>query len=273
MRRLLALATALVAAGALAATALAGNHYTDPTGDSGVAPDITSVDVSNDSTGTITFTVGLVSHPAIAPDEFFDIFINSDRNTATGDHVGADYSVELTQAGSGLWSLSGSQWTQVTTHGPITSAYTPTSWTVTINKADFGGVGTFDFWAQTDKGLGSASVFDEAPDGSDVYTYTLVAPATVSTVLAHFKPATAFARIHPGTRLVVDAARVKLSDGTTAGVSSFSCKASVGGKPLAGSCAWLVPKSARGKTISVTLTVVYQGTRYSTQFALKVLKT
>ena len=86
---LLGLATLLVAVPA----ALAGSShraanstsYPDSTGEDANAPDITSVNVSNDDAGLITFQVLISNRPAFTDDMFLLIFMDTDQNASTGD--------------------------------------------------------------------------------------------------------------------------------------------------------------------------------------------
>src|SRR5437773_8906982 len=63
--------------------------YTDPAGDSGTAPDITGVVVSNDAKNQITFRVN-VAQLVVPSDNRVLIAIDSDQNASTGA-VGIDY--------------------------------------------------------------------------------------------------------------------------------------------------------------------------------------
>ncbi len=66
-------------------------NFTDPTGDSGTAPDITNVSVTNDDHGLYTFTISFAT-PYVNADTLA-LAIDSDNNDNTGDPqaLGADY--------------------------------------------------------------------------------------------------------------------------------------------------------------------------------------
>src|ERR671936_2499286 len=60
-------------------SAAAGSEsFTDPTGDSGVAPDITSVTVANDDDGLLTFRVTIANRTALSADELIAVLIATD---------------------------------------------------------------------------------------------------------------------------------------------------------------------------------------------------
>jgi hypothetical protein len=269
MRSLLTAALVALALVVFPASAAAGSHWTDPTGDSGSAPDITSVDVSNDGAGNITFAVGLVAHPAIASDEGLGVYVDSDQNASTGNRNGADYVVFLLQSGWAFYAWNGSSFAQVTSHGAISVSYTSAGFTVVINKADLGGASAFRFYVITQKSNASGDAL-VASDAAGIYTYALT---TATGVTLGVQPAAAARGVHPGSRFAVTAT-VGLSDGSTANADSLSCTATVGGKPLprAGGCAWKAPKTARGKTIVVTVTVGYGGQTFTKRLSLRVLK-
>src|SRR5262249_13083809 len=84
-------ALALVAAGSIGAAA----SFTDATGDSGAAPDVTAVSVTNDVAGDITFKVTVANQSALAADGAVQLVIDSDDNEKTGDSDGFDYFFEL----------------------------------------------------------------------------------------------------------------------------------------------------------------------------------
>ena len=92
-----ALALVATAPGSTAATT-----FTDPTGDSGGAPDITNVVVDNDATGTITMTVTTANQADLATDARVDIIFDTDRNPATGSPSGGDYRVLMSLKAPGL---------------------------------------------------------------------------------------------------------------------------------------------------------------------------
>jgi hypothetical protein len=268
MRKGFAVLVVVLAAAVFPAVALANFHATDPTGDANGATDLTTVDVSNDANGNITFNVGFVSH-TLGSDELLVLALDTDSNPATGQG-GIDVIFFLTATGWSYAPWNGTQFAATTSHGPMNATLGAANFTVTANKADLGNTSKFNFFVESVKGPGdSTDVLDDAPDGTAVYTYSL---ATVSSLGGTFT-GTAGHAAHRGKTVSVSAAHVTLSDGTTANADSFSCKATLNGKPLAstGKCAWHVPKKAKGNVV-VTLTAVYQGQTYTTKFTLPVRK-
>src|SRR6185503_9928108 len=71
--------------------------FNDSVGEDPNAPDITSIAVSNDDAGLITFQVNISNRPALTPDMFVLVFLDTDQNASTGDpdSLGADYAIDL----------------------------------------------------------------------------------------------------------------------------------------------------------------------------------
>ncbi len=87
----------LVAAIALVVVPLgaAETTYTDPAGDSGSGPDITTVTVSNDEAGVVTVRIAVSLEPSSA----VAMGIDADRNSSTGDEFGLEGMVGVVNVG------------------------------------------------------------------------------------------------------------------------------------------------------------------------------
>ena len=70
--------------------------YTDSTGEDPQAPDITTIVVSNNDAGIISFQINIPNRPTLTPDMGIFLFIDSDANAATGDpdNLGAEYVIQ-----------------------------------------------------------------------------------------------------------------------------------------------------------------------------------
>jgi len=93
-----ALALVVVGALILAGVAFAANtgSFADPTGDSGTAPDVTGVAMSNDDTGMVTIKVTLSNRGAFAASDGVGLGIDADQNPDTGAvFYGAEYELDL----------------------------------------------------------------------------------------------------------------------------------------------------------------------------------
>jgi len=87
--------------------------YPDSIGEDAAAPDITSVTVSNDDAGMITFQVTVSNRPALTQDMEFLVLLDIDKNASTGAaaFLGADYVIDLISGSVDLFHWNGSAWT------------------------------------------------------------------------------------------------------------------------------------------------------------------
>ena len=89
---LLALAVAVVAlptvatGGTSAPSGATANTttYQDSTGEDPAAPDISTIVVSNDDAGMLTFRINIPNRPTLGQDMLFEIWVDTDNNPATG---------------------------------------------------------------------------------------------------------------------------------------------------------------------------------------------
>jgi Ca2+-binding RTX toxin-like protein len=145
------------------------NTFNDPPGDNeaGLAPDITTVQVCSDAAGNLTFTISIPTEiGGIGPGQFYLIFLDTDRNPATGS-FGADYAIAVDgDTGTiilGRWN--GSTWDFVTPQATLTGSFAYPNLVLNINRSDLGATAGFDFdvaasWSPG----GTENYYDFAPD-------------------------------------------------------------------------------------------------------------
>ncbi|MFL5951598.1 MAG: hypothetical protein ACJ74M_08325 [Gaiellaceae bacterium] len=154
--------------------------FTDAQNDSGTAPDVRTVIVSNDSgLSRYTFRIN-VAHLTLPSNVVVLIFIDSDQNAATGSS-GADYVLVCDESdGSvGLLHWDGTQFALVP--APTLSASDDsTSVTASIGKSDIGNGTGLNLSVLTVEGTTiAAGHFDVAPDQGE-YNYQLSAAAALT---------------------------------------------------------------------------------------------
>jgi hypothetical protein len=193
------------------------------------------------------------------------LFIDSDANPATGnaDLVGVDY-VFVLDAGDRTWGFAhwtGAAWDWDAPQRLIV-AIIPDGFLISLNRDAIGNSSRINFWVQTTTGEGGSGKFDEAPDDG-VWNYDVAAggPA-IEDVLLQARPVApragkTFTVTVTGLKLPQTAAR------STPQPESYTCKATLAGKPIAGtgpnSCTFKLNKKARGKKLVVSVTIQYQG--------------
>ena len=268
------IAAALMAALILVPTALSGD-YTDPSGDSGTAGDITSVTVAGDkASGQLLFRI---TGTNIASSETSPLFldIDSDANPLTGDITdnGSDYSFYVDNTSYFFAHWDGSNWVATPDLSVQVSGGT-SQILISVNRSELGNTSLFNFFAVSFNTVDRA--FDGAPNqGAFNFSFDANGPQIIS-VNVKKTPA---AGPQAGKRFVIAPTGLKLppdrqTTPPTIVPESYSCTAKLGAKKLAGSgtgrCTIAIPKNARGKRLTVLLTVSYQGAKKVVPLTFKV---
>jgi hypothetical protein len=281
--------------------------FTDPTGDSGNAPDIGNMTVSNDDNGLVTFQIAIPNRANLdSAQDLVLIGLDTDLNASTGQQ-GIDY---LLGAGGGSWDLL--SWNGSSFVPAPSSTFSATedvqSLTFTGNRSDLSSTNGFNFFVAS-TGDGGATVGDTAPD-SGLYTFQLVVgvptttttptttpttttPTTTTPTTTTSTPTATTTASHTLSVLLLGfptKARAGRSFSVVMSVmdengpvstGSVACPARVGNKsiPVAAklglrrgvfSCRWVLPKQSRGKMLRGSITVTSEGLSVSRSFARKI---
>ena len=259
----LAAMVALLAIGTAGASG--SESFTDPAGDSGLAPDVVGLDVANDDKGLLTFALKFANRTSLTGDDAILVFLMTgeaeylivanwaDRSYSLGRWNGNDYDFDV----------------------PQDTLLTRDGMTFWINRSELDNAETLLVHTATLAGWDGEhyqhrdSAPDAIPGGVVVWPYVLNLPPELRSVKPSFTPL----KPRAGKRFAVSGARVGLGTGETVRAESVTCSARLGGKALrlAGRCAWNVPKSAKGKRLVVTVKVSYHGaTRSAGPYAFTV---
>jgi hypothetical protein len=288
-----ALAVPAAAVGSAKHATSNSQSYPDSIGEDPNAPDITSVDVSNDNAGNITFKVNVSNRPTFTPDMLVLMFLNTDGKSSTGDpqNSGADYAIQLsppTQLGPasiGLFQWNGTTYVAAPSQTSLTYAYAATGPIIHVNAADLGNTRSLGFDVQVFSGITydasgnpvlTNAHADVAPDlGHGLYTY----PVLVTVTLKQTAFATAPSPARAGRRFSASLAASESDTSGPVAKATVTCSAVVGGKRLpathtlangVASCYWKLPKTAKGKTLHGTVTIAAQGAKLVKSFAARV---
>jgi hypothetical protein len=265
-RHLTAAALALAAAGVITAGAGASPaSFTDPAGDSGAAPDITNVAVSDNGAGSVTVAV---TASTLTSGASVDVYLNTDKNGSTGSPSGSELHLEAWQdtsdAGWDIQRWGSSDW-QETPQSPaehFTRSGNVYTWT--FGTEDTGPITGFDFWAGgfMADAAGDLTARDEAPDGGDwVYDLSAAAPAIVPAI---GKPLAVPSRPRAGKLLSLSFPLTRADTGAVLTGATLAASTSIAGKPVARTVSQasgaahvnvLLPRTAKGKVLRVALTV------------------
>lgn len=269
MRRALSV---LVAVLGLTLVPLGGaeNAYSDAAGDSGPAPDVTAVTVSNTADGTVTFkvTIGnytvLPQFPALVG---IGLWLDLDKNAATGDDGDEGFAFFSSSGAVDFERWNGSEMVDVPETN-MSSGFANGLLTFTVARSELLDTKGFAFDLFT-MYIADVSGFDFAPDvGMSDWTYDLVLPppVVVRPVIgtAAAKPAAPVA----GKRFTVTFPVTASTTGAPLAGADLSCTTKVAGKVVPHVHAYttgkakatlLVPKTGKGKQLKVSAKVTANG--------------
>ncbi len=277
-----------IALGSSARTTTNSQSYQDSTGEDPAAPDITSIGVTNDDTGAITFQVNISNRPALTPDMLFLVFLDTDKNAATGDpqSFGSDYAIQLDSSGVNLFQWNGTSFVGASSQSSLIYSYATTGATIRVNARDLGRSKGFAFALLAASGIvtdasGNTDFTNEhddfAPDaGHGTFAYDVIAKLTltVSAFTTSPTPAKAGKAFSAGLAVTESDTNAGVDQGT------ITCAARIAGKTVpvkakrivngVAVCVWSIPKTARGKTIRGSIALALQGKQTSRTFAAKI---
>jgi hypothetical protein len=276
------IAAALAVMLVLVPTASAGT-YSDATGDaSSGAGDIATVTVMGDKQGgQIVFRITGANFPS-SDDSRLYLSIDSDANPLTGDLTddGIDYWFGVDDDTYGFERWNGADWVQAPdTTVRITGNQSQI--TIAVNRSELGNTAAFNFDVSTAAITVSGDYtffgFDHAPnDGLFNYSLEANGPQIISAEVQ----TTPSSGPKAGKRFVIVPTALKLPpdgrmENTPLLPESYSCTAKLGARTLTGTgtgkCGFSIPKKkARGKRLTVVLTVTYQGATKSVPLTFKV---
>jgi len=272
--------------------------YTDPSGDaSNGGPDVTTVSVSDDSSGKITVSISVPNRGSLTDSDGILAYFDTDRNPGTGGN-GFEYEVGWIQGQTLFMPWDGSNFTP-TKPGSFKGSYSNGTATFSVDKADFGGSTAFDFFVSTTGDTGD-STSDRAPDSGN---YGFPSGGTSGggsqpppppgqpppppppgggkggsgkLTAAKFRVGTAHAGKRFTASMVVSVTATKLTVKTVvscaAKLSGKALKVSRKGSVLSGraSCTWAVPRNSKGKQLKGSITANYQGAKITKSFSTRV---
>ena len=261
--------------------------FTDSTGEDPNAPDITTVVVSNDNSGLITFKVNISNRPALTNDMAVLLYLNTDRKASTGDSqsLGSDCVIELDPGVVTLYKWNGSDFKSAPSQASVTFGYGAAGATIRVSANDLGHTKAFDFSADALAGLAVDAMGnpdftnvhdDNAPDpGHGLFTYQVLTHLTLSIKAFTTGPSPAIA----GKKFVASLAATESDTNGPVEAGTVACSATVGGRHLpvsahrvtngVASCSWSLPHDAKG-ALRGTVSLTVQGTTVVRTFAAKV---
>ncbi len=298
---LLAIAVAVVAVPTAASGALSGSaaptgvaansmSYQDSSGESAAAPDITTLTVSNNDAGTVSFKVDIPNRPTLTQDLLLLLFADTDANPQTGDpeSLGADYVIQVFGGEAALFRWDGADFTRRAGDPPATSLIFSYQGgvTVTVSAAELGNTKGFGFAVIAVSGIVidpvtgdldfTNAVSDVAPaSGSGLYAYQvrITPPTLVVRRLTTGKPTA-------GKPLTARLVAARSDTGAVVQNGRVNCVGRVGNARLraqvqrviagAATCRWNIPPLAKGKRFRGSVSVVFEGLRATESFSSRI---
>jgi hypothetical protein len=265
----------LAAVPGLAPAAASVRSFADSLADIARGPDISAVQVGNDArSGDLVFWVRVANRPrGLLEREFGAVFVDVDRNPATGDQEGAEYALFVDPAGSGGVRWDGSGWVPAALPS-LRSQFVASleSFRVSVAPSDLGGLREFGFFVGGYGASGLLEDTDFAPDdGSWPYA---VAPGRLSLAVTSFAVTQRAGRSLSATLRL---RRADTFDPVTSGtvrcrLRSGSGAVAVRTARFAGGgavCRWSLPRAAKGMRVHGAVSVTYAGATVTRSFSAR----
>jgi hypothetical protein len=287
------------AAGALPAettgpTAVTANSATfqDSSGENPAAPDITTIVVSNDDAGMISFRISVPNRAQLGQDMVVDLLVDTDNNPMTGspEEGGTDYAIQVIRGEIQLYRWDGSQFTRrFGDPSAVTLSFSyQAGITIRISQAELGNtralkfialvIGGVTFDSMTNAPDFTNAIADVAPGGGvGLYPFE-VRIARPALVVRRLTRTPAAPRAGETFTLRMVAAR---SD-TNAVIQNgrVTCVGRAGNRRLrvelarvqagAATCTWLIPANVRGRTFRGSVALAFEGLRASRSYSARI---
>jgi hypothetical protein len=293
---LLAIVVAVVALPTAASSAPSAGSansqtFTDSTGENPAAPDITTIVVSNDDAGTITFRINTPNKAAYSRDVAVFMFLDSDSNQATGDpeSLGADFLIQLFAGEIVMLRWDGTDYGLAANQSSLSYAW-QSGPTIKVSASDLNNTRRFNFDVTTVSGI----IFDETtgdascpPAPADCardsaptlgfYNYSVV--TTRPTLVVRSVTRTP-ARPTAGRPFTIRMVAARSDTGAVLRNGRVTCSGRAGTTRLPASlarvqggavvCTWRIPANARGRTFRGTVTVAFEGLRAARSYSATI---
>lgn len=282
-----ALAVILVAS---APAPAAGNAaFQDAVGENPDGVDITSVLVSNDIAGLLTFRINIPGRPAFTEDMRLRVWFDSDSNRETGltqaEVAGRDYFILWDRDGVKLFRCGASSCTSATPQRTLGHSYRGGA-TLTISadeikakRLKFAVVATagVTYDPATRRFDVSNATLDYAPDRDRFWSYTVrLGPSRLLAKSVSTTPA----RPQAGKRLSVRLAVTRDDTGALLSSGRVTCTARIGARPLKPSsqgfsrgratCVFAIPPGTEGQSLRGLVNVAFAGRRVTKSFSRRI---
>ena len=251
----------------------------DPAGDHDAAPDMTAVRVSDAKSGWITFAITTPNYAVLPEQSAIVVSIDADANPRTGES-GAELQLSLAAGQIALERWDGRQWAPDDLPTRARARNSGNLVAIDVHRSELGNSSRFRFSllsADVNTAIQAVVAVDIAPDDFSYWGYTLAnRPALV---LVASNPVAQPRRPKAGKSVTVSLAVTRSDTGRRIASGTVSCRVRTSGAtvPAAGRvargsahCAFVVPRTAKGKVVRGTISVRTGGKNVARNFAFVV---
>jgi hypothetical protein len=270
------------------ASAASSASFQDAVGENPNGIDITSVLVSHDAAGLLTFRINIPSRPAFTEDMRLRVWFDSDSNRETGltgDVAGRDHFILWDRDGVRLFRCGSSSCTNAIPQRTLGSSYRGGA-TLTVGASEIA-ARRFKFAVEATAGLRydpatrrfdvSNATLDYAPERDRFWSYNVsLGPSRLLVKSLSTTPA----RPRAGERLIIRLRVTRADTGALVSRGRVTCAARIGARALEpisqgfsggrATCVYAVPRRAKGQTLRGLVNVAVAGRRLTKTFARRI---
>lgn len=278
-----------VAPASFARVAANTSTFQDATGENPDGVDVTSVRVSNNDEGLLTFRINIPTRLAFTEDMRLRVWFDSDYNRETGltstDVAGRDHFILWDRDGLRLFRCSGSSCRSGQPQRTLGSSYRGGA-TLTINAAELETT-RFRFMVEAAAGIGydpatrtfdvRKATWDFAPERARFWSYNVrLGPSRLLVKSFSTTPA----RPTAGKKVSVHLAATRNDTGGMLSKGRVTCAARAGAIALEPSsqrfvrsratCVFAIPPNASGQTLRGSITIAFEGRKVRKSFSRRI---
>ena len=254
--------------------------FPDPAGDHDAAPDVTSVRVSDAKSGWITFAITTPNYATLPSESAIVLTIDADSNPETGEG-GAELSITLVGGEVVLDRWNGRRWARDTPPMQVRARNSRNIVSIDLHVRELDNARRFGFSllsVDLNTAVEGAVAVDFAPSDLSYWGYALAnRPALI---LVATEPVATPRRPRAGRSFTVSLPVTRSDTGRSISSGNVDCRVRAAGVAVqatgrvargSATCAFVVPRAAKGKVVRGTITVRVDGKVVARDFAFVVL--
>ena len=253
--------------------------FPDPAGDHDAAPDVTSVRVSDSKSGWITFAITTPNYATLPSESAIVLDIDADSNPETGEG-GAELRITLVGGEVVLDRWKGRRWGRDTPPIQVRARNSRNVVSLDLHVGELDNARRFGFSvfsADLNTAVEEVVAVDFAPSDFSYWGYALAnRPALI---LVATEPVATPRRPRAGRTFTVSLPVTRSDTGRSISSGNVECRVRAAGVAVratgrvaggSATCAFVVPRAAKGKIVRGTITVRVDGKVIASDFAFAV---